>query len=104
EFFRAYHLWHKCEAVVKVAATTRNRGRQFYRRPYWQDKTADCKFFRWASDGQQTAEESFVGESSMGVYNPNAKFDDRESLTIQKVHKRVLWITIPLGIMLYLMS
>ncbi|CAN0843202.1 hypothetical protein LINGRAPRIM_LOCUS261 [Linum grandiflorum] len=27
-----------------------NRGRQFYRCPFWQDKTADCKFFRWASD------------------------------------------------------
>ncbi|CAN0858312.1 hypothetical protein LINGRAHAP2_LOCUS7190 [Linum grandiflorum] len=29
-----------------------NRGRQFYRCPFWQDKTADCKFFRWASDRQ----------------------------------------------------
>ncbi|CAN0924899.1 hypothetical protein LINGRAHAP2_LOCUS34452 [Linum grandiflorum] len=56
---------HKCEAVVK-------------------DKTADCKFFRWASDRQQTAEESFVGGSSIGVYNPNSKFDDRESLSVPK--------------------
>ncbi|CAN0843538.1 hypothetical protein LINGRAHAP2_LOCUS3894 [Linum grandiflorum] len=75
---------YKCEAVVKVAATTMNRGRQLYRCPFWQDQTADCKFFRWASDRQQTAEESFVGESSMGVYNPNSKFDDRESLSVPK--------------------
>ncbi|CAN0925691.1 hypothetical protein LINGRAHAP2_LOCUS34905 [Linum grandiflorum] len=75
---------HKCEAVVKVAATAMNRGRQFYRCPFWQDKTADCKFFRWASDRQQIAEESLVGESSMGVYNPNSKFDDRESLSVPK--------------------
>ncbi|CAN0904853.1 hypothetical protein LINGRAHAP2_LOCUS23338 [Linum grandiflorum] len=33
-----------------------NRGCQFYRCPFWQDKTVDCKFFRWASDRQQTAE------------------------------------------------
>ncbi|CAN0915282.1 hypothetical protein LINGRAHAP2_LOCUS29039 [Linum grandiflorum] len=61
-----------------------NRGRQFYRCPFWQDKTTDCNFFRWASDRQQTSEESFVGESSMGVYNPNLKFDDRESLSVPK--------------------
>ncbi|CAN0891933.1 hypothetical protein LINGRAHAP2_LOCUS17253 [Linum grandiflorum] len=71
-------------AVVKVAATARNRGRQFYRCPFRQDKTADCKFFRWASDQQQTAEESFVGESSMGVYNPNSKFNDREFFSVPK--------------------
>ncbi|CAN0918322.1 hypothetical protein LINGRAHAP2_LOCUS30806 [Linum grandiflorum] len=41
----------------------------------------------WASDRQQTAEESFVGESSMGVYNPNSKFDDRESLSVLKSPK-----------------
>ncbi|CAN0919633.1 hypothetical protein LINGRAHAP2_LOCUS31569 [Linum grandiflorum] len=81
-----------------------NRGRQFYRCPFWQDKTADCKFFKWASDRQQTEEESFVCESSMGVYNPNLKFDDRESLSVPKVHKRVLWMTNPLGMMIYLMS
>ncbi|CAN0873469.1 hypothetical protein LINGRAHAP2_LOCUS10385 [Linum grandiflorum] len=61
-----------------------NRGRQFYRCPFWQDKTADCKFFRWASDRQQTTKESFVGESSIGVYNPNSKFDDRQSLSVLK--------------------
>ncbi|CAN0917481.1 hypothetical protein LINGRAHAP2_LOCUS30324 [Linum grandiflorum] len=75
---------HKCEAVVKVDATAMNQGRQFYRCSFWQDKTADCKFFRWASDRQQTAEESFVGESSMGVYNPNSKFEDRQSLSVPK--------------------
>ncbi|CAN0925291.1 hypothetical protein LINGRAHAP2_LOCUS34668 [Linum grandiflorum] len=75
---------HQCEDVVKVAATARNRGCQFYRCPFWQEKTADCKFFRWVSDRQQTAEESFVGESSMGVYNPNSKFNDRESLSVPK--------------------
>ncbi|CAN0858418.1 hypothetical protein LINGRAHAP2_LOCUS7237 [Linum grandiflorum] len=75
---------HQCEVVVKVAATARNRGHQLYRCPFWQDKTADCKFFRWASDRQQTAKESFVGESSMGVYNPNSNFNDRESLSVPK--------------------
>ncbi|CAN0837560.1 hypothetical protein LINGRAHAP2_LOCUS1841 [Linum grandiflorum] len=64
-----------------------NRGRQFYRCPFWKDKTADCKFFRWASDRQHTAEESFMGESSMGVYNPNSKFDDRESLSVPKIRQ-----------------
>ncbi|CAN0893414.1 hypothetical protein LINGRAHAP2_LOCUS18137 [Linum grandiflorum] len=78
---------HQCEVVVKVAATARNRGRQFYRCPFWQDKTEDCTFFRWASDRQQTAEESFVGESRMGVYNRNLKFNDRESLSVPKSPK-----------------
>ncbi|CAN0843233.1 hypothetical protein LINGRAHAP2_LOCUS3761 [Linum grandiflorum] len=75
---------HQCEAVVKVAATARNRGRQFYRCPFWQDKTADCTFFRRASDRPQTAEESFMGESCMGVYNPNLNFNDRESSSVPK--------------------
>ncbi|CAN0914890.1 hypothetical protein LINGRAHAP2_LOCUS28803 [Linum grandiflorum] len=41
---------HECEAIVKIAGTPKNRGRAFYRCPYWQDKTGDCQFFKWADE------------------------------------------------------
>ncbi|CAN1780478.1 hypothetical protein LINPERHAP1_LOCUS15101 [Linum perenne] len=32
---------------MNVAGTPNNRGRIFYRCPYWRDRRADCGFFRW---------------------------------------------------------
>ncbi|CAN0899794.1 hypothetical protein LINGRAHAP2_LOCUS20475 [Linum grandiflorum] len=45
-----YMCGHQRDALRKVAGTPRNAGRIFYRCPYWQNKSVDCGFFRWANE------------------------------------------------------
>ncbi|CAN0873231.1 hypothetical protein LINGRAHAP2_LOCUS10322 [Linum grandiflorum] len=44
---RSLKCRHDCEPVLKVANTDKNRGRAFFRCPYWE--TNDCGYFRWES-------------------------------------------------------
>ncbi|CAN1278760.1 hypothetical protein LINPERPRIM_LOCUS16741 [Linum perenne] len=39
---------HNTEALLKVAGTQQNRGRPFYRCPFW--RSADCGYFLWADE------------------------------------------------------
>ncbi|CAN0917249.1 hypothetical protein LINGRAHAP2_LOCUS30173 [Linum grandiflorum] len=41
---------HGCETVIKVAGTPKNRGKAFYRCPFWKDSSMDCGYFKWAQE------------------------------------------------------
>ncbi|CAN0843289.1 hypothetical protein LINGRAHAP2_LOCUS3798 [Linum grandiflorum] len=51
---------HRCEAIVKVAGTEKNRGRAFYRCRFWKDKSIDYGYFKWVD------EQYAIGDVEMG--------------------------------------
>ncbi|CAN0918970.1 hypothetical protein LINGRAHAP2_LOCUS31182 [Linum grandiflorum] len=62
---RSLKCMHDCEPVLKVANTDKNRGRAFFRCPYWEMN--DCRYFQWESAcksefGSLAAERSSMGE------------------------------------------
>ncbi|CAN0875246.1 hypothetical protein LINGRAHAP2_LOCUS10716 [Linum grandiflorum] len=67
---RSLKCRHDCEPVLKVANTDKNRGRAFFRCPYWE--TNDCGYFQWESAcksefGSLAAERSSMGEELTSV-------------------------------------
>ncbi|CAN1129838.1 hypothetical protein LINPERHAP2_LOCUS5472 [Linum perenne] len=55
---------HHCEAIINVAGTPKNKGRFFYRCPYWRDRRVDCGFFRWVEQKGQIYLEEPVDDAS----------------------------------------
>ncbi|CAN0893196.1 hypothetical protein LINGRAHAP2_LOCUS18010, partial [Linum grandiflorum] len=45
---------HQCQAVVKVAGTSRNKGRAFYCCPYWRNRFVSCGYFKWVDEDPST--------------------------------------------------
>ncbi|CAN0881636.1 hypothetical protein LINGRAHAP2_LOCUS14352 [Linum grandiflorum] len=75
---------HRCEAIVKVAGTEKNRGRAFYRCQYRKDKSVDCGYFKWVDELHNSGDAEMV----YGLHNLN------EALTgctnkLQRVRQKV---------------
>ncbi|CAN1324983.1 hypothetical protein LINPERPRIM_LOCUS33321 [Linum perenne] len=70
---------HKREAVLKIAGTPNNFGRLFYRCPYWNDKKADCGFFKWAEYRDRVAEAGTGDEVMSRNVELDAKLNDFKS-------------------------
>ncbi|CAN1806324.1 hypothetical protein LINPERHAP1_LOCUS24639 [Linum perenne] len=64
---------HHCEAVMNVAGTPKNRGRFFYRCPFWRDGRADCGFFRWVDQMPKEKERMVVGDTRYLQRNDDAR-------------------------------
>ncbi|CAN1224660.1 hypothetical protein LINPERPRIM_LOCUS2316 [Linum perenne] len=68
---------HHCEAVMNVAGTPKNRGRVFYRCPFWRDGRADCGFFRWVDQMPKEKERMVVRDTTMEDSNDVAGYLQR---------------------------
>ncbi|CAN1327701.1 hypothetical protein LINPERPRIM_LOCUS34233 [Linum perenne] len=80
---------HKChhntEALLKVAGTQRNRGRPFYRCPFW--RSADCGYFLWADDRQCPEKMGADAESCSRAGTMTPITADLESITTTILEK-----------------
>ncbi|CAN0905022.1 hypothetical protein LINGRAHAP2_LOCUS23429 [Linum grandiflorum] len=91
-----YICGHQCDAITKVAGTLKNRGRVFYRCPYWQEKSADCGFFKWADErdsGTHVDDGDFHRESEVGS-DLNELHHIRQKLGSLEIRLNIVLVTV----------
>ncbi|CAN0858685.1 hypothetical protein LINGRAHAP2_LOCUS7399 [Linum grandiflorum] len=67
----------------KVAGTTRNRGRKFLRCPFWQNRRADCTYFKWVDETTTVVDRSlftsgFTGNENQNEAQPRGEVDENQ--------------------------
>ncbi|CAN1825852.1 hypothetical protein LINPERHAP1_LOCUS31323 [Linum perenne] len=69
---------HKREVILKTAGTPNNFGRRFFRCPYWNDKKADCGFFKWVDERPREAQAATGDDFTNKTDELGAKIGDLE--------------------------
>ncbi|CAN0903537.1 hypothetical protein LINGRAHAP2_LOCUS22626 [Linum grandiflorum] len=80
---RSENCFHEVQAVVKVAGTTRNRGRKFLRCPFWQNSSADCTYFKWVDETTTVVDRSlltsgFTSNENQNEAQPRGEVDENQ--------------------------